>query len=290
MTPHDDEAHAGGVHGHEVAGHAHPGALSPWDVAVVAGLVALAFVYARGSRRRGSAPARRLERSAFWVGWLTLMVAVLPPLDQMAVERFSAHMAQHELMMLIAVPLLIAGRAFPVALAGVPVGLRAQTLAVLQWRPAVVSWRWATFPLVAWLVHGLTIWVWHLPVLYDAAVAHEGLHAVQHATFVGSAALFWWGLLQGRYGRIGYGAAVLFVFTTAMHTGILGALLTFARRPLYPFYAGAAEVQGISPLEDQQLAGVLMWMPAGFVFTLLGVALFAAWLGESQRRSERAGL
>jgi hypothetical protein len=99
---------------------------------------------------------------------------------------------------------------------------------------------------------------------------HASPHAVQHATFVGTSALFWWGVLQGRYGRAGYGAAVVFVFTTAVHTGMLGAMLTFAPRAVYPWYVSAAHTLGFNALEDQQRGGLLMWIPAGFVFRAAG--------------------
>src|SRR5205085_449147 len=85
---------------------------------------------------------------------------------------------------------------------------------------------------------------------------------------------------HGRYGRIGYGVAVLFVFLTAMHSSVLGALLTFAGSLWYPSYSGPAHVLHVDPLRDQQLAGLLMWVPAGVVFTLMGLGLFAGWLGN----------
>jgi cytochrome c oxidase assembly factor CtaG len=97
--------------------------------------------------------------------------------------------------------------------------------------------------------------------------------------------LFWWGLVVGRYGRAGYGAAVFYVFTTVVHTGLLGAMLTFAGVPLYEVYQAPAARRGIDPLADQQLAGLLMWIPAGAVLTVTGIALFAAWLGEAERRT-----
>ena len=106
-------------------------------------------------------------------------------------------------------------------------------------------------------------------------------------SFFGSAALFWWALVHGRFRRQGYGAAVVWVFTTSLHSGVLGALLTFAPRLWYPIYEERTGRFGLSALEDQQLAGLLMWVPAGFVFLLLGLALFAAWLGESERRVAR---
>ena len=101
--------------------------------------------------------------------------------------------------------------------------------------------------------------------------------------------MFWSGLVYGRYGRAGYGAAVFFVFTTAMHTGILGALLTVSRAPIYSVYAHIPGVTAEQALADQQLAGLVMWIPAGVLLTVVGIALFAAWLGEAERRSRVAG-
>ena len=137
-------------------------------------------------------------------------------------------------------------------------------------------------PLVAWALHGAVLWIWHVPALYDLAVRSEAAHAVQHAMFVGTSAMFWTGLLYGRYGRAGYGAGVFFVFTTAVHTGILGALFTISATPLYSSYSGGPEG---AALADQQLAGLVMWIPAGLLLTLVGIALFAAWLGEAERRA-----
>jgi putative membrane protein len=189
------------------------------------------------------------------------------------------------LMMLVGAPLLIFGRPLQRCLTGMPDGLRIRAAHLLQ-RPAMSgAWRVLTAPLVAWALHGIAIWVWHMPSLYDAAVGNEAIHALQHAMFVGTAALFWWGMLYGRYGRAGYGAAVFYVFLTVVHTGILGAMVTFSRTPLYPVYAAPAAAYGVDQLVDQQRAGLLMWIPAGAVMTLLGLALFAAWLGESERRT-----
>src|SRR5437588_564476 len=111
-------------------------------------------------------------------------------------------------------------------------------------------------------------------------------HMVQHLSFFGSAALFWWGLAHGRYGRLGYGAAVLYVFATAVHSGVLGALLTFSPRVWYPLYESTASRFGMTPLEDQQLAGLLMWVPASLVFIAGGLYFFAAWIRESERRAQ----
>ncbi|HWR52996.1 MAG TPA: cytochrome c oxidase assembly protein, partial [Bryobacteraceae bacterium] len=126
---------------------------------------------------------------------------------------------------------------------------------------------------------------WHAPSLFDATVESEFVHTAQHMSFLGSALLFWWALIRGRGGALGYGAAVLYVFTTAVHTAVLGALLTFAPTPFYPAYAaGSTQQWGLTPLEDQQLAGLIMWVPAGVVYIVAGLWLLAGWLRESEAR------
>ncbi len=268
-----------------------PGALSAWDLAALSLLALSGVLYVRGTRRlrhrRAVHPLR--ERVAFAAGWTVLVVAILPPIDALAIQLFSIHMIQHELMMLIGAPLVIAGRPLSTCLWGVPDGWRPRIAAALQTKAVGSTWRWASAPLIAWALHGITIWVWHIPALYDAATGNEAIHAVQHAMFVSSAALFWWGLLGGRYGRAGYGAAVFYVFTTVVHTGLLGAIMTLSPVPLYPLYITRAAARGIDPLSDQELAGLLMWIPAGIILTVLGIALFAAWLGEAERRQRQIG-
>jgi putative membrane protein len=134
------------------------------------------------------------------------------------------------------------------------------------------------------VLHGLALWGWHLPALYQAALGSVVIHATEHICFLATACLFWWALIHGRYGRLGYGIAVVFVFVTAVHSEVLGALLTFAPRVWYPLYAARSSAAGLDPLEDQQLAGLIMWIPFGVIFLIVGLALFAAWLGEAERR------
>ena len=102
--------------------------------------------------------------------------------------------------------------------------------------PITAPWTALTAPASVFVLHALALWVWHLPALYDYALEHEAMHVVQHLCFFGTAALFWWGIAHGRYGRRGYGAAVVYVFATAVHGGVLGALLTLSPRVWYAPY------------------------------------------------------
>jgi len=252
-------------------------------------LVLLLIVYARGLARawRSGGYGRGIERSealAFAAGWMTMVVALSPLVDEWAEVWQFAHMVQHELLMVIAAPLIAASAPVIALLWAVPAGLRRRGLESLRRRPFTLAWAFLTAPASVFLLHAIALWVWHLPALYDYAVAHEAVHAVQHLSFFGTAALFWWGIGHGRYGRHGYGVAVVYVFATALHSGVLGALLALSPRVWYAPYA-AARPSGLTPLEDQQLAGLLMWIPAGVAFAALGLVLFAAWLHESDRRT-----
>jgi putative membrane protein len=231
--------------------------------------------YGRGIRPR--------EAAAFACGWLALLIALSPPLDALSDTWLSAHMVQHELLMVVAAPLMAISAPLIALLWTLPAGIGRAALAAVR-RPAIRSvWTALTAPASVFLLHAVALWVWHIPAFYDYAVEHEGVHVLQHVCFFGSAALFWWGIAHGRHGRRGYGAAVIFVFATAVHGGLLGALLTVAPRVWYAPYL-VAHPSGWTALEDQQIAGLLMWVPASLVFAAAGLALFAAWLRESERR------
>jgi len=271
-----------------VVSHAAARPLAPWDVVMLTGLVMVATLYVAGwwrlSRRApGGRGLRTWEVAAFAAAWLTLLVALVSPLDRLSDLFFSVHMTQHELLMLVAAPLLVLGRPLVVAPWVLPERTR-RGLRAWQHPRALQAWRWLTRPTVVLVLHGAVVWIWHVPVFFEAALHSEAVHAVQHVGFFWTAALFWWALAHGRYGRLGYGVSVLFVFATALHQSVLGALLTFAPTTWYPTYVSTGAAAGIDPLVDQQLAGLLMWVPAGVVFMILGLALFAAWLGEAERR------
>lgn len=264
-----------------------------WDPLPLATIGAGCLIYVVGLSRlwhhagvgRGVSVARAL---AYALGMLALAVALLSPLDYLSDRLFSAHMSQHELLMVLAAPLMVVGRPFTAYMRALPPAGRA---ALGRWlkRPRVRwAWQFTSAPLLVLVLHALVRWVWHIPALFEAAMRHEVLHAFQHVTFFLSAALFWWALIHGRYGKVGYGLAVLFVFATTLHTSVLGALIALSPRLLYPIYRARAPAAGLAPLDDQGLAGLIMWVPSGVLLSLSGLALFAAWLGEAERRARRA--
>jgi len=274
--------------------------LAPHDVwrawslepGVVAALVASAALYVAGTRRvwaRAGAGhgVRRWEAGCFAAGWATLAIALVSPLHAMGGVLFSAHMAQHEVLMAVSAPLLVLGRPLVPFVWALPPRWRAGAGRAAKRGWIRGGWSAVSAPAAAWMLHAAALWAWHLPALYGLAVRNEWAHAAQHASFLGTGLLFWWALLRGRGLRTRHGTAVLYVFGMGMQGAALGALLTLSRTPWYPPYARTAGAWGLSALEDQQLAGLIMWVPASISYLAAGLWLFAAWLRESDRGAAR---
>jgi len=284
-----------GGHPHHFGDLAHTWSREPLSWIALALSAAL---YARGLRRTWSAAGvghgiRWWEVGCYSGGWLALFVALCSPLHPWGSVLFSAHMGQHEILMLVAAPLMALGRPLLAFLRAMPASwaaVMARASNSLIWRRV---WEFLVNPLVAWVIHFLALWVWHLPALFDAANRNEWVHAGQHLCFLLSALLFWWAIVRCGWTAVGYGAAVLYLFTTAMHNTLLGLLLTFSNAAWYPSYAHTTQSWGLTPLEDQQLGGLVMWIPAGVVYIVAALALFAGWMRESESRvlrREAAGL
>lgn len=268
------------------------GATWEFDPWVVVPLFLTAAVYASGLRwlRCATGVPGKLRREAwcFAGGWMALVVALISPVHTLSREFFWVHMTQHELLMIVAAPLLVLGR--PLLVMGWAFPTRAFRVAAARVRAGWLgsTWRMASNLFVATALHAVALWIWHVPALFDATTRHEGVHALQHVSFAGTALLFWQAVYFGRQRAAGYGLAVLMLFLTAGHSGALGALLTFAAAIWYPAYGDVAAARALSAIEDQQLGGLIMWVPAGVAYVASGLVLFAAWLRESDRRGGAA--
>jgi putative membrane protein len=256
--------------------------LEPWVLVLLA---LSALWYALGVLRlwRNAGLGRgisRMHAAAFAGGWLTLVLALVSPLDALGARLFSAHMLQHELLMLVAAPLLVLGQplaAWTWALSP------AQRQVVGRWTRVhwwAATWALLTDPLAAWALHALALWLWHLPSWFEAALHNEGWHALQHASFLVTALLFWWAVAGGDARARTGGFAMLYLFTTMLHTGALGALLTMAPTPWYPTYAASTGALGLDPLEDQQLGGLVMWVPGSVAYLIAGLVVMARLLAR----------
>jgi putative membrane protein len=271
-----------------------PEALPPWrpNLWLSMGLLAISLLFSFGHLRRarrqpGRAVPHRREAWAFLLCMTTLAIALLSPLDRLSDITFSAHMTQHELLMVLAAPLLVLARPLDTYLWALPLHLRQKLGRSATARLFELTVNALTAPLFALTLHGAVRWLWHVPALFEAALRDEFIHGLQHATFFFSAVLFWWGVVHGRYGRTGYGMASLFVMLTGLHSGGLGALLSFADGVWYPLYALRARAEALDPLQDQQLAGLVMWVGAGLWLMFIALGLFMAWLGEARVRVAR---
>jgi cytochrome c oxidase assembly factor CtaG len=283
---------------------AHPGAAPEphdawgawsWEPTVLVGIALAAWLYARGVRAlwrraghgRGVAPWRA---GCYAVGLLALVAALVSPVDAMGEALFTAHMVQHLLLVMVAAPLLVLGEPITAVLWAIP--RTARSTLGRGWRRAPglpALWRGASRPTVAWTLHVATLWAWHAPGPYEAAVRQTGIHVLEHATFFVTALLFWLPLADRRARRrLGLGGATLYLFAAMLQSTALGALLATSTQPWYGVYLATTGPWGLTPLEDQQLAGLIMWIPAGLVFLVALVAEFAVALREpTPRRSAR---
>ncbi len=257
--------------------------LEPW---VVLPLVLSATIYLAGYvRLRARSAAGRAERRRrgliFAAGLAVLAGAVVSPLHETGARSFTAHMLEHELIMLAAAPLLVWSQPLGVTLWAFPAGGR-QVLAGLS-RTRVISGAWTllTVPMTATALQAAALWIWHLPSLFDRALTAEGWHIAQHLCFFVSALLFWSAMIGPR--RSAWTAAVC-LFATSMISGALGAFMALSASPWYaPYAAMGLAAFGLTPAQDQQLAGVLMWVPGGLVHAGAALALLAPHLRAAGR-------
>ncbi|MFN7984564.1 MAG: cytochrome c oxidase assembly protein [Vicinamibacterales bacterium] len=251
-------------------------------ISVLIVLAAYAYGVSRVWRRAGRGQGIGARQAiGFGVGSLALLVAFSPWMHDLSERRLFAHMLQHELLMVVAAPCLAWGAPVIALLWALPRSARRR---VGSWLPEIDSpqWRLLTAPPTVFALYAAALWLWHVPAAYAFAIEHNWVHLLEHACFLFAACLFWWGIAYGTHGRARYGAAVVYVFATAIHGGLLGALLTISPRVWYQPYMQQG-TPGLSALEDQQLAGLLMWIPASMGFVAGGLMLFAAWLIHSDR-------
>jgi cytochrome c oxidase assembly factor CtaG len=238
------------------------------DPLIVLPLILVLLLFALGwrqlrSRSRHGADALVRRARLFGSGWLVLAAALVSPVHEAGERSFAAHMFEHELIMLVAAPLLVMAEPMAVMLWAFPPQGRANLGYVSKLRGIEAAWRMLTAPMAATLIQAAALWLWHVPALFDRALANESWHVAQHLSFLVSALLFWTAML-GR--RTAPPVAALCLVVTSIVSGALGALMALATSPWYAGYErlGLAPFE-LTPAEDQQLAGLLMWVPGGLV-------------------------
>ena len=226
---------------------------------------------------------RQWQVLRFWSGWTLLALALVSPLHWLGERLFVAHMVEHEVLMVLAAPLLAFARPAGAFLWALPRGWRIRVGRAVRWRAVAGFWMVARDPLSATVLHAIALWAWHMPALYQSVLVNTFMHRLQHACFFFSAVLFWWALTNGP-GRVrGYGIALACLFFTTLQTGLLGILLALSRHLWYPQQGDYAAIWGLSWLEDQQLAGLVMWVPPSLVYLIVGLYCAARWISGSPR-------
>jgi putative membrane protein len=235
-------------------------------------------------RRSDRGHVLQLRRnSMFAAGWTVLAVALVSPLHPLSDRLFTAHMIEHELLMVVAPPLIVAAVPTAALMWSLPQSWRLGLARLGHTSPLLAVWAWITRPAVATVLHGVAIWAWHVPLLFEAALQRGVLHYVQHASFLGTGLLFWWALLPRPANRHAFGGSVMHLFFTSLHTGLLGVLLVMTPRLWYPQNGLDAARWGLSPIEDQQLAGLVMWVPAGLIYGGAALLVAGLWIRSSGR-------
>jgi cytochrome c oxidase assembly factor CtaG len=261
-----------------------------WEPSVIVGCIALAGAYFLALRLSGAWPPAIGKVALFLLGDLMILLALVSPLDFLGDGYlFSAHMLQHVLLLLAAVPLIAA---LPAAMVPRALGAPATSRALCM----------LGYPVTPWLVGVLTVWAWHLPVLYNAALADENVHLAEHLCFLASACVFWWPVLApGETARLTPKRATFYVLGGMAANSLLSIVLIFGPVGWYPIYLHPADPfgalalvrdsWGLTPADDQSMAGLVMLaLPGGLVYTPAMFAAFERWLDGSAMAGDPPGV
>lgn len=209
----------------------------------------------------------------FLLGALVILLALVSPLDELGDHYlFSAHMVQHLLLTLIAPPLLLMGTP----------GWALRPL--LRHSTVARTARVLTVPFVAFALFNAVFLTWHIPGLYEATLHNEIIHIIEHLCFIVTGVLNWWPILSPlpELPRLSYPSQVLYLFLDTLPLTVLGALIVFAPTVIYPTYAAAPRMFGISVMADQQISGLILWVPGGLIYLIALTIIFFVWLGQEE--------
>lgn len=275
--------------------HGEPNGDGPWwqvwnaDPQILIPVALAAFFYLNGLRRwQDRSRHHSMWRTASYLGGLALLLLVLEsPLDHLSEHHFTFHMIQHELILMLVVPLILLGAPTTPSLLGLPRPLRMSVLRpLLGSRAARMLYGLMTRPLIAASLLIVTLYLWHLaPGWYDSSLSNELVHAVQHGSYLVVGVLFWWVVIDPKplHSRMGYPLRIVYLFLTSTPKHILGALITFAGEPLYDAYQAAEPVFPMTVINDQGIAGLIMWAPSQTLHLIAIAIVFFMWADRSER-------
>jgi putative membrane protein len=266
-----------------------------WDPVILFNLGLLTWLYYRGlfrlwQRAGAGRVVARWQVTAFNGSLLAMVAALISPLDVLGEQLSWVHMVQHMVLMMVAAPLFVLAAPALVCIWGMS-GPWRRVLG--RWRRRLGTWNPSRYllwqPFVLWVAYAVTLWIWHWPALYHAALRHTLVHDVQHLMFFIASCFFWRVLLDPlARQRLNRGLGVLYLFTTSLHASALGVFMALSPRVWYADYETRTPAWNLTPLEDQQLAGLIMWMPACTIYAAIAVALFVLWLHDLEKE-ERVG-
>jgi cytochrome c oxidase assembly factor CtaG len=262
-----------------------------WSLGLWLGFALAGSAYARGWLRleQHHQPPGLWRTVCFAGGLLLAFVALITPLDAASSALLSAHMVQHMLLIMGTAPLLAISQPLGPLLLGLPrpLGQRMGR----AWRGSRWlrrAWQVLSHPALGGLLLALALWGWHLPPAYQGALGNQWVHDAEHLSFLGISLIFWWGALEpARHDTHAIAASFLAIFATGLQSTVLALLFMISAQPWYPAYLVSTPAWGLNPLQDQQLAGAIMWAPAAVVNLGAIVGLLAVWLRTLDRHTHQ---
>jgi putative membrane protein len=285
------EAHLGSAAG--VSPEAIVQSVRP-EIVLPLALLLAAYIAGWWRLRRRAPPLAPIWRLLAYVsGAGAVCLALSSPIDRLAHQLFSVHMLQHLLLVKLAAPAFLLADPLTPLLWALPAPIRARTGRVLAaGRPLRIVWRALTWMPLTWVTYALTLWLWHLPAAYDAALAARMLHDAEHLAFFGAAILFWWPLIAAAphlRGHVPHGRRIVYLVLAAFQEAALGLFLTLSPGVLYASYGLAAGRPDLGALEDQAWGGLLMWGAGGTVDMIAVLVLLFHLLGRTEPASVPVG-
>jgi cytochrome c oxidase assembly factor CtaG len=257
-----------------------------WEPSIVIGTALMVglYLYAVGPLRKKYRLAEHVKKAqvcSFLLGIFIMFLALVSPLDELGDSYlFSAHMVQHLCITIVGPPLLL-------------IGIPGWLVDPLLRKPVIFRIaRVLTFPALAFFLYNFDFWLWHAPPLYNATLENQNIHILEHVTFIVFGVINWWPIFSpsALLPRLSIGGQILYLFLSGMPTVALGAGLTFFP-PLYAPYLAAPRIWGLSPAADQQLGGLIMWVPGNIAYIVVVSILFIRWMqGQDAKQREQEAL
>jgi putative membrane protein len=267
-----------------------------WRPVILTVLLLMGALYLTGWRRlrtqsRNPRLASRWRLAAYGIGWVTLAIALMSPVDALGSHLFFMHMVQHLLLTMVAAPLLWLGAPFPIGLWGLPPQARDS---VARWFAGDSAIRRGlakvTSPIWAWCFYVAFLVGWHDPTLYSLAQGPAWVHDLEHLTMFGSGLLFWKHAVAAApriHGAFPIWARMIYLVATVVPNMATGVVLALSQSPIYPYYQTVPRLWGFTIMQDQQIAGAIMWIPGSMMYILAAVIALGVWSEQDKRYSPK---